>query len=55
MKSMIRPVLFSRAIIFAAIFTALCTGALAKESALNYLKEGKPDAASLLTPPPLPD
>jgi acid phosphatase (class A) len=38
-----------------AIFTATCTGVLAQESSLHYLQDGKPDAVSLLAPPPLPD
>jgi acid phosphatase (class A) len=56
MKSITRPALFSRAIVLAAILAATWTGAWAKDSAtLNYLKDGKPDAATLLAPPPLPD
>jgi acid phosphatase (class A) len=39
----------------AAIFTAASFVAGAKESTLNFLKEGKPEAATLLAPPPLPD
>jgi len=44
---------FSRPLVFAAIFAIACAGAFAKESALHYLKTGKPDAATLLAPPPL--
>ena len=45
----------SRTLIFAAMFALTCAGAFAKESSLNYLKAGKPEAATLLAPPPLPD
>ena len=41
-----------RIVIFAAMFAVLT--AFAKDPALNYLKAGKPDADSLLPPPPLP-
>jgi acid phosphatase (class A) len=50
-----RPVLFPRLIVVAAIFAATLAGAFAKDSALFYLKDGKPDAATLLAPPPLLD
>lgn len=54
MKFSTRPVLFSRAIVFVVIFATTLTGALAKEAVpLNYLKDGKPDASTLLAPPPL--
>ncbi len=52
---MSRPVLFPRALAFAAIFALVSTGGFAKESALIYLKDGKPEAATLLAPPPAPD
>ena len=55
MKFPTKSVLFPRAVIFAAIFALTCAGAFAKDSALYYLKAGKPDAATLLAPPPLPD
>lgn len=48
--------LFPRALAIAAIFAATFAGAFAKDAAaLNYLKDGKPDASELLAPPPLPD
>lgn len=47
--------IFPRAFVLAALFALASTGAFAKDSALHYLKDGKPDAASLLAPPPLPD
>ena len=55
MKFPTRVVLFSRAVIVAAIFAATVAGAFAKDATLNYLKAGKPDAATLLAPPPLLD
>ncbi|MGA2246740.1 MAG: phosphatase PAP2 family protein [Verrucomicrobiota bacterium] len=55
MQAIARPSLFSRAVVILAIFAATLSGALAKDSSLHYLKEGKPDAATLLAPPPLPD
>lgn len=54
MKSSIRPALFQRVSALAVILALNCAAALAKESALNYLETGKPDAATLLAPPPLP-
>ena len=55
MKFPTRVALFPRAVIVAAILAATISGAFAKDpDALNYLKEGKPDAAALLPPPPLP-
>ena len=54
MKS-IQTFLSPRAIILAAIFAAASFVASAKETTLNYLKEGKPAAATLLAPPPLID
>jgi len=54
MKSPLKSVLCLRALVFAAVFAVACASGLAKESALNYLKAGKPDAATLLAPPPLP-
>lgn len=47
--------LLPRPIVILAIFAATLCGGVAKDSALHYLKEGKPDAATLLAPPPLPD
>ena len=55
MKFLVKNVWFPRAIVVAAIFAATCAGALAKESVLHFLKDGKPDAAAVLAPPPLPD
>lgn len=52
MKFPPKAILFPRAIFFAAIFAITCAGALAKETALNYLKAGKPAAVTLLAPPP---
>ena len=40
---------------FAALFAIVSAVALARESALNYLAPGHPEAATLLAPPPLPD
>ena len=55
MKLITKPAFFPRAIVFAELFAVTCAGAFAKESSLNYLKDGKPAAAALLAPPPLPD
>ena len=55
MKLSNKTALFPRPLVFAAIFAITCAGAFAKESALHYLKDGKPDAATLLAPPPLLD
>ena len=55
MKSMLKSILYPRALIFTAIFTLVSGAAFAKDSALNYLKEGKPDGTELLAAPPLPD
>ena len=55
MKFPAKAALFPRAVVFAAIFAVACVGAFAKESALNYLKDGKPEAATVLAPPPLPN
>jgi len=55
MKYITKPALFVRAIIFATIFTSATVVSFAKESTLNFLKEGKPDATTLLAPPPLID
>jgi acid phosphatase (class A) len=49
-----KVVSFPRALIFAALLTLSATGVFARDSALNYLKDGKPDATALLAPPPLP-
>ena len=50
-----RSALFPRAVVLAALFATATVSGWAKESALNYLKEGKPDASAILAPPPLPD
>ena len=55
MKFPIKTALFPRTLVFAAVLAVTCAGAFAKESALHYLKSGKPDAATLLAPPPLLD
>jgi acid phosphatase (class A) len=55
MKFFAKPALFPRAIVFAAIFATASVVSFAKESALNYLKDGKPEAATLLASPPLLD
>jgi acid phosphatase (class A) len=44
-----------RVAVVATLLTASSLAVFAKESALNYLKDGKPAAAELLAPPPLPD
>jgi acid phosphatase (class A) len=44
-----------RAIMVVAVIAATCTAVPAKDSALYYLKDGEPDAAALLAPPPLAD
>ena len=46
---------FSQAVMVAALVTTFSVAAFAKESPLNFLKEGKPSAGELLPPPPLPD
>jgi len=53
MKFFQRAIVHSRVVIFAAIFAVAATGVFAKESALNYLKKDKLEAASLLPPPPV--
>jgi acid phosphatase (class A) len=55
MKLNTRPAFYLRTILFAAIFATASIVCSAKESALNYLAAGKPDAATLLAPPPLLD
>jgi acid phosphatase (class A) len=55
MKLNIKPTLYLRTILFVAIFAAAHIISSAKETALNYLAAGKPDAATLLAPPPLMD
>ena len=55
MKLTTKPALFPRAIVFAAIVFTASVVCFAKETALNYLTSGVPDAASLLAPPPLID
>ena len=44
-----------RPVVFALAFTAACLGSSAKDATLNYLASGKPEAASILPPPPFPD
>ena len=55
MKCITKPAFFPRAMVFAVIFAAATVVSFAKETALNYLKDGKPDAAAVLPPPPLLD
>ncbi len=55
MKLLIASVRWSRLVAFFAVFAATVAGAPAKDLALNFLEDGKPDAATLLPPPPLPD
>jgi len=55
MKLTIKATFFPRAIVFAAIVFTASVVCFAKETALNYLTSGVPDAASLLAPPPLID
>ena len=55
MKYITKPAFFARTIVFAAVFASATLVSFAKETALNYLKENKPNAAELLTPPPLID
>ena len=55
MKSLTQPARYFRPVIFAALFATTSLATFAKESALNYLKDGKPDAVAVLPPPPLID
>jgi acid phosphatase (class A) len=55
MNSLALPRLWLRAIAVIAIAAGTFSVALAKDATLHYLKDGKPDAATLLSPPPLPD
>jgi len=55
MKYITKSAFFARAIVLAAIFASATVVSFAKESTLNFLKEGKPDATTLLAPPPLID
>jgi acid phosphatase (class A) len=56
MKFPTHAVRFFTPLIVATIFAASSSMAFAKDaSELRYLKAGKPDAAALLAPPPLPD
>jgi acid phosphatase (class A) len=55
MKLITKPACFPRAIVFAAIFATATVVSFAKETALHYLKDGKPDAVAVLPPPPLMD
>jgi acid phosphatase (class A) len=56
MNSMFRSAIVPRSLALAAMFALASASGLAKEAALqlHYLKDGKPDAATLLAPPPLP-
>ena len=45
---------FPRAIVLAALFATASVRSLAGELAVVYLPHGRPDAAALLAPPPLP-
>src|SRR5437879_4473868 len=53
MQSPSRPAWFLA--ILATVFATTSQVALASEPALIYLQHGRPDAATLLAPPPLPD
>jgi len=56
MKFVLTRALFLRGILTAMVAgLVLATPVFAKDTGLNYLKAGKPDAATLLAPPPLPD
>lgn len=55
MKSLTLPRLWLRAIAVIAIAAGTFSVALAKDATLHYLKDGKPDAATILPPPPLAD
>ena len=55
MKFSLKAFLCLRVLVFAALLALTCASSLAKDAALNYLKAGKPDAATLLAPPPLAD
>lgn len=50
-----KPALFLRTTILATLLAFVSESTFAKESSLNYLPEGKPDATTLLAPPPLID
>lgn len=49
------PAGYFRPVTFAAILVLASASAFARDSSLAYLKDGKPDAATLLAPPPLID
>lgn len=49
------PAVYFRPVTLATILALACVSSFAKDASLNYLKEGKPDAATLLAPPPLLD
>jgi acid phosphatase (class A) len=55
MKLITKPALFLRPIVFAALVATTSIISFAKETSLNYLAPGKPDATELLAPPPLLD
>jgi acid phosphatase (class A) len=55
MKLINKPALFLRPIVFAVLVATTSFSSFAKETSLNYLAPGKPDATELLAPPPLPD
>lgn len=55
MKLLTKFVRLPRSLICALVLAIACAASLAKDSTLYYLEAGKPDAATLLAPPPLPD
>ena len=55
MKFTIKSPAWLRVLAFAALFAATNVATFAKDAALTYLDPGKPAAATLLAPPPLPD
>jgi acid phosphatase (class A) len=56
MKLLTQSARFFRPVVFATLFAATSLATFAQETkALNYLAAGKPDAATLLVPPPLLD
>jgi acid phosphatase (class A) len=54
MKFFTKPAKLLKPIVFAAILTSVSLASFATDAAHNYLAPGKPDATSLLAPPPLP-
>jgi len=55
MKSPKNTFFIARSLALATIFALTSTVGISKESALNFLKAGKPGAEEILAPPPLPD